>query len=672
MFLLACMLGLPQRASGQGEKLKRSISLMNASRSMEAEQVLRSIGPGDTDYSSAQTYLGFLLLDRAALPQAEEAFRNALSRQPGNAPARLGLGIILIRMGQPAEAGQEFVQVLEDPAVGLDASVHQVESLYFAGQDEEAYRAAKILAEAHPSAPQVQRLMGFLYQVRGETQNALRSYLDCIQLKPEDLAPYFSVIGIYRSLRDWENALRWANRALALDENHPLLYQELAEIYQGLGRSDDARTARLEAERTYEAEILYIRAVGSRIAGRTQEARELLRDCTAKNPRLTKAWIDLGELLQRERRFGDAARAFRSGLEHAPEDPRARLGLVIALRSDGKEAEAERYLADPAGGRSPDLLAALASGLLKQGKVQEAAAAALQAVNQQPDDPDLLFYLGYVQQSGGRDREALVSYAAALRLDPKHVGALAGQAQSRLSQGDARGAIESFRMARELDPANVRILQGLVQAYKKAGDARSAESACRACLSLNPRDTECREQMAFLRMDARDYKEAAKQFERLVQDGAASKNALDALTFALMNTGNYARAIEIATRSLERFGPDARTYSNLGFLSRCVGNLQAAIDAYRRARDLAPADAERYGDLGLAYYLAREYESAVEPLQEAVRLKPGWGAAHYSLALVYWNLKQYEPALNHARIAQNLGVREARSAVSTLAAYLRK
>jgi superkiller protein 3 len=665
---LIVTLGLCAGVWAQGDILRRGISLMNAAREPEAEQVFRSLGPGDADYLSAQTYLGFLLLQRSALPQAEEAFRNVLNRQPENSVARLGLGMTEAHKGIPAEAGREFQQILTDPFVGLKAQTRWVESLFYDGKSDEALREAQRLATAYPSDAECHRLLGYLYQVQDQPGNALRAYLEAVRLAPDELSTYFSLISIYRSERDWANALRWVQRGLVLDENHPLLYQELAAVYDGLGRKEEAESARSEARRTYDAEILYTQAVNSRAAGRYDEVERLLRECTEKNPRLSKAWTDLGELLQRADRFADARLAYRNALEFSPQDSRAMLGLVTTLQKEGKEDEALRYFERAAAGGqlSPDLLTAMAAGLLKQGKIQQAMDAALQAARALPDDPDLLSYLGYMQQSNGRNQEALLSYSAALRLNPAQVDALVGQAQTQLIQGETRSSIASFRLAQKLDPSNTRIVEGLIQAYRQAGDGDSAESVCRACLKLDPKDDDCREQLAWLRMAARDYKESAAHYELLLSDGSASKSVLDGLAFSLMQTGKFDRAIELSERSLRQYGPDARVYANLGYLHRCIGDLAAAVSDYRHARDLDSGDAERNGDLGFVLYLARDYSGAVAPLQTALKLKPAWGMGHFNLALVYWNLREYELALSQARVARDLGVQGADSVVQTL------
>jgi tetratricopeptide (TPR) repeat protein len=667
--VLLVVLGLCGDIWAQGDLLKRGISLVKASRGIEAERIFLAIGPENADYLVAQTYLGFLLLQRSALPQAEEVFRNVLERQSGNISARLGLESTLMRRGLPSEGGKELKGILTDPSIGPDAKAQWVLSLVYAGRSEEAFQEAQQLAETRPAVAKFHSLLGYLHQVRGETDQALRAYLQSAQLEPGNLSTCFSLINIYRSQKDWGSALHWAQNALALDNNHPLLYQELASIYQNLSRLDEAEAARTEAGRTYDAEILYTQAASARSAGRDGDAERLLRDCTTKNPRLSKAWTDLGELLQGKSRLADALHAFRSALEFSPQDSRAMLGLVTTLQKEGKEEEAGRYLERTgAGGElSPDLLTAMAAGLQKHGKAQDAIAAVLKALDSLPDDPDLFAYLGYLQRSNGRSQEALASYTTALRLNPTQIDAMFGQAQAQLMQGEIRSAIASLRFAQGLDPWNPQILKALLGAYWSIGERESAESACRSCLKIDPKDNECREQLAWLRMEAQDYGDAAAQFQVMLRDGTDSKSILDGLAFALMKMGAYARAIDLSVGSLKRYGPDARVYANLGFLHRCVGNITAAVADYRRARDLAPADAERNGDLGFVLYLARDFSGAVAPLQTALRLKPDWGMGHFHLAMVYWNLGQYRLALSCARIAQEHGIQEAKPVVQSLA-----
>lgn len=90
--------------------------MIRASRPAEAVQILSTIPPLDSDYYSAQTLLGFLFLQRSALPQAESAFRNVLNGQADNAQARLGLGIALLRSGS---ADQAAIDRKEPRGIGI-------------------------------------------------------------------------------------------------------------------------------------------------------------------------------------------------------------------------------------------------------------------------------------------------------------------------------------------------------------------------------------------------------------------------------------------------------------------------------------------------------------------------------------------------------------------------
>ena len=60
------------------------------------------------------------------------------------------------------------------------------------------------------------------------------------------------------------------------------------------------------AEETFDAEVLYARAMRAKSAGRNREAEKLLRESAGRNRNLSKAWNDLGELLRAEQRWEEA------------------------------------------------------------------------------------------------------------------------------------------------------------------------------------------------------------------------------------------------------------------------------------------------------------------------------------------------------------------------------
>jgi tetratricopeptide (TPR) repeat protein len=657
-------------AHPQSDSLRKALSLIKAERQLEALVTLKTIGNRDPDFVPARTLLGFLLLQRASLADAERAFREVLQRDAACSAAQFGLGIVLMRGGLAQEATPLLEKAAEDPALSVRAREQWLRSLFLAGKEEEAFRRAKDLADRFPLAAEYHSILGFLYQTRNRTSQALAEYRRAVELDPKPLSNYFSLIALHRLERNWPAALEWTLQALVLDDNHPLLYQELARAYEQIGDSQRAETARLEARRCYEAEVQYAQAARAAHTGREAEAEKLLRGAVRTNPRLSKAWSDLGELLRRSGRLSEAYDAFLTALETDPENLGAHLGQAAVLRSQGRESEAldvyRRAVGWGLGGA--DLLAGMAGTYLYQGKAQEAAEVMLQAIRELPDDPDLLSYLGYLQEAAGRNLEALDSYSQALRLNAAQADALLGRANYLLQRGDTKRALEDFATITRLSPQDTAAWHGLIEGHRRSGNAAAAFSACVACLDRNPEDAQCREQLASLDLGFSRYGDAAAQFQFLLRKGTSSKSILDGLAFSLLNQGNYSGAFRVFESSLRRFGPDAWVESNLGYLSRCLGDLAAAAQHYRRACELVPSDPEKRYDLALVLYLKGDFASAANSLETALRLKPGWGAAHYNLAMAYWNLRQYAPALAHARLAQQNGVSEARSVVETLSA----
>lgn len=656
----------------QGDPLKLGLSLIKAQRPAEAERILTLIPAGDADYCSAQTLLGYLFLQRSALPEAEKAFRTVLENHPDDGQARLGLGATLLRNGAAGKANVELAKILEDPGVGYHARFQRIYGLLYTGRSDEAFRQAQSMADEYASTAAVHSLLGYLHQIRSEPDAALQEYLRAVQLDPDNVAAHLDLIYAYQNQRNWDKALSCTKQALLLDSNNPHLYHILAILYRNLGATDEASSAQSQADRAFDAEVLYAQGAKGRSSGRIREAEGFLRASTKKNPKLSKAWVDLGELALQGSRYEEARAAFLRALDSSPGEARAVAGLATALHAQGKDPEALRYCRDALdrGSATPDVLAATANIYMAQGRANEAAEIMNQAVQQLPGDPDLLTYLGYLQQSMGKAQEARESFAAALRLNPQQVDALIGQAHSLLARGQTRDGLASFNLARTIAPRNTEIWKGLMEAYEKSGDLKSAEASCRECLAINARDLDCRERLAAFRMEGGDYREAAAHYQVILRSGLSSRSILEGLAYSLMELGEYDHAIAYSERSLRQYGPSARVYRVLGYLYRCRGDAARAAANYRLARDAEPMDPERSFDLGLALYLGRDYAGAAASMQAAIRLKPDYGAAHYYLALVYWNLRQYNPALFHARRAQDLGIPAADTVVQTLTSNL--
>jgi tetratricopeptide (TPR) repeat protein len=156
--------------------------------------------------------------------------------------------------------------------------------------------------------------------------------------------------------------------------------------------------------------------------------------------------------------------AFEHALEIAPDLPEARVGLAVALRSDGRAAEALLHL-DHAAGVDPELAEAHAD--------RGEALAAL-----------------------GRDAEALAAFDEALRIDPDQVPARVDRARllarrAVAGEGDARGLLldrarRDLLHALESGPGTALVHQDLGWIELQRGDADAAASSYLRAASLDP------------------------------------------------------------------------------------------------------------------------------------------------------------------------------------------
>jgi len=218
-------------------------------------------------------------------------------------------------------------------------------------------RAEALLLEAveqAPQSPELLRLLGGVFFVRGRHLNAAVAFKKAEALAPLDERSRFTLAMSYVVLgrRDWARPeleklsqaappnplyLYWTARldyddgqyaaavkgllqALALDPRFVKAHDNLGLCYEALGRHD-------EAIRSY------------------QEAIRLNREATAPSP-----WppLNLGILLTRLDRLDEAEALLRESVRVDPRFPQGRYQLGVALEKKGRAAEAVQELEEAA------------------------------------------------------------------------------------------------------------------------------------------------------------------------------------------------------------------------------------------------------------------------------------------------------------------------------------
>lgn len=318
---------------------QQALAWREEGRREEAVRSLEQLLSRSPNFAPALHLLGFMALEAGQLDRAAHFLPAAVRADPSDAAAHHSLGLLFRAGGKPADAAVAFRAATRIDPRHLPALNGLGLSLLEAGDAAGAGRAFEAALALQPRHAETRHNLGLALERQGRLPEALEAYRVAVEHKP-DLEPARFALG--RAL-------------LALDrpkEAEPHLRDCLAIR----PASADARAALAMAA---EAQL------------RDEEAESLLR--AAPQPWPPAIAVNLGNLLARRRRYGEAIALYDSVLERQPRDPVARHNRANALVGLGRIDDAiagwrEAIALAPA---YPDPRFALSRGLLARGDLDE-------------------------------------------------------------------------------------------------------------------------------------------------------------------------------------------------------------------------------------------------------------------------------------------------------------
>jgi tetratricopeptide (TPR) repeat protein len=210
---------------------------------------------------------------------------------------------------------------------------------------------------------------------------------------------------------------------------------------------------------------LKVRARALYLAARDREAEETLRLAATHAPADADIPYDLGRIRYQQRRYPEAAEAFRRAIALDARAYKAWDNLGLTLEALGDPAQAARHylkameIAHADEPRYDVVYANYADLLLKEGQHQKAFDVGAEAAQKNPRDPRNFFLAGKALVGLERPDVALKWLGQAIALDPSYPEPhyLLSQAYRRLGRTeDAARALEAFRAASARAPRERR------------------------------------------------------------------------------------------------------------------------------------------------------------------------------------------------------------------------
>jgi tetratricopeptide (TPR) repeat protein len=275
---------------------------------------------------------------------------------------------------------------------------------------------------------------------------------------------------------------------------------------------------------------------------------------------------DRAMYLQRQRRFEEAAAAWRGVLEIDPEDMLANSNLAAALLAAGHGQEAgaplrkatelrlRKAAADNPGDPAPH------NGLgvleLDSGHAEEAIAEFQKAIGLAPNSAPAHANLGRALAANREWDRALAELRLSLELDPGYAPAHYHLGVALARQGKPAEAIGQWREALKLDPASAEAHDALADALSAQGERAEALAHWRAAIELVPTDAAALRHAAWILATApeaslRNGGEALRFAVRAARlSNGKDVAVLDTLAAAYAETGRLADAVLTAQRAL--------------------------------------------------------------------------------------------------------------------------
>ncbi len=461
----------------------------------------------------------------------------------------------------------------------------------------------------------------------GQTRSAYLNLKNALLQDPFLLPAHLLLGKIYIQLGEGEKAEKELLIADGLGAHQALTVTPLARAYLLQGKADQllAEIFPLGTLPEEDAELLALRGQAHLQREQLYDAQRAFTQAWEKNPNNVTALLGRVHVLLIKGDLNEADFYSRRAVEIAPENPRAWFLKGTLTRSLGNTASALRDFERAAQAQPAYLPAQIArvSALLDLGRLEQAQAAAEEAMAIYPRDPRTL-YLKAVAQARRQDAEGaretlrraedlifqlprplieahpptlllagMVSYSLKhwaqaveylrrfLERYPDTVGPRTLLAQIYLEREQNEAAVKLLEPALGLAPGDQKVLSLLAEAYMRDRQFVKAANYLQQATEAGDDNLVLRTQRAVNQFGLGRKAQAIEELGAVFESSRIYENAGATLVIAALKERRYEEAV-IAARKLLQGAPQNLTYLNLyGVAQLAAGNEPAARWAFQ-------------------------------------------------------------------------------------------
>ena len=384
-------------------------------------------GNDEAQAARSHMHLGVVLEQEQQMGDAEQQLRQAATLDPGNAEIAYQLGLLLTREGRDEEAVDPLQR-----AAGATSGVPPGADLALAmcdqrlGRQTEAIPYFERAVAASPQDASALNNLGLALTETGKAKEAIPDFRQALALRGDD-AVFHEDLGVALiQTSDFAGAIRELEVAEHLDPKNPELHYDLGLAYKLQDRMDDA-VRELQAAAALDPRLPdppYTLGVLLMQMGRLPEAAEALHTALGLRPQNGDGWATLGSVLNQLHQPAEAERALRRAMELLPTQPGPRITLATVLAAEGRRDEARALRKEAADltriavSRQRATFSMNAGNqLLLRGQIADAVSRYQEAIAADPGFAEAHRQLALAYDRQGRSAEATAERATAAKLE---------------------------------------------------------------------------------------------------------------------------------------------------------------------------------------------------------------------------------------------------------------
>jgi tetratricopeptide (TPR) repeat protein len=387
------------------------------------------------------------------LDEAAIAYRELLSREPGNVDALRLFGVLQRQRGDLAEATR-LLETARTVAPQRGDVLLELAGIRFIERDMEATRQlAGDALKFDPNLSGAHTLLGQMALMDGDFGSAESHYRTALRADEQDTNALTGLGHTFLERNDATSALRYLMRAAELNPSEGLIQFALGRAFRmqnNLAFAEQALGNALRLRPELHAARLWIGQLLTE-QGRAAEAEShyaVLNDAPAWK---RAALAGLGDCARSQGRFAVAVERYRDSLALEPNQPMVLQALAWCHLQQGDADTAlalyTEHLAQNPGDRT--ILAALAELQLNLGRAETAQELWTELLTRYPDDALAATRLALLCERNGEFADALAYVGTAEKTFPKDPELAFVRIRTALREGDYAGAIALLEKLRE-------------------------------------------------------------------------------------------------------------------------------------------------------------------------------------------------------------------------------